>query len=205
MTFDGGFAPNPFHGFLTLAICKPRIRRAAEIGDLVAGFTSKTLNKDEVGSEKLIYMMKIKEIITFEEYWNRRDFNIKKPSLNKKSLKYFGDNIYEPLVKKATKFNQFKKSDLTNFHKEIKNQKNDIKGKNVLIAENFIYFGINAIEVEKDIRPEVPRNTLQNYCVTDDVEFIKRFEKFVLKESKKLKQIYRNIFGLPHHFKKLKC
>ncbi|SSY70238.1 hypothetical protein [Alysiella crassa] len=32
--YDYGFAPNPYHGFLTLATCKPVIRSNAEIGDL---------------------------------------------------------------------------------------------------------------------------------------------------------------------------
>ena len=30
---DSGFAPNPFHGFCTIATCKPRIRKTAEIGE----------------------------------------------------------------------------------------------------------------------------------------------------------------------------
>ena len=38
---DTGFAPNPFHGFLTLATCKPAIRRCRAKGDWVAGFASK--------------------------------------------------------------------------------------------------------------------------------------------------------------------
>jgi hypothetical protein len=38
ITQDGGFAPNPFHGVLTLNCCKPEIRKLAEVGDWVAGF-----------------------------------------------------------------------------------------------------------------------------------------------------------------------
>nr|WP_269667332.1 hypothetical protein [Polaromonas naphthalenivorans] len=30
MTHDSGFAPNPFHGTLTLATCKPGIRRTID-------------------------------------------------------------------------------------------------------------------------------------------------------------------------------
>ena len=29
ITHDSGFAPNPFGGFLTLATCKPKIRKSA--------------------------------------------------------------------------------------------------------------------------------------------------------------------------------
>jgi hypothetical protein len=32
ITHDGGFAPNPFHGVLTLNCCKPDIRRTAQEG-----------------------------------------------------------------------------------------------------------------------------------------------------------------------------
>ena len=35
--FDSGFAPNPFYGYCTLATCKPRIRKAAGVGDWVVG------------------------------------------------------------------------------------------------------------------------------------------------------------------------
>ena len=34
---DFGFAPNPFHGFCTLATCKPRTRRVAKVGDWIVG------------------------------------------------------------------------------------------------------------------------------------------------------------------------
>lgn len=33
ITRDLGFAPNPFHGFCTLATCKPGIRKTAKVGD----------------------------------------------------------------------------------------------------------------------------------------------------------------------------
>ncbi len=34
---DSGFAPNPFHGWCTLACCKPAIRRKARPGDWIVG------------------------------------------------------------------------------------------------------------------------------------------------------------------------
>ena len=40
MTHDTGFAPNPFHGALTLATCKPAVRLTRGRCDWVAGFTS---------------------------------------------------------------------------------------------------------------------------------------------------------------------
>lgn len=38
---DYGFAPNPFNGILTLAACKPVIRKGADVGSFVIGFTNK--------------------------------------------------------------------------------------------------------------------------------------------------------------------
>ena len=34
---DFGFAPNPFHGYCTLATCKPKIRNGASIGNWIMG------------------------------------------------------------------------------------------------------------------------------------------------------------------------
>ena len=61
---DYGFAPNPFYGVLTLATCKPVIRKTASIGDFIIGCSNKALGN------KLIYMAKVSEILTFDQYWN---------------------------------------------------------------------------------------------------------------------------------------
>jgi hypothetical protein len=46
---DYGFAPNPFFGVCTLATCKPKIRKAAAIGDWVVGTGSSRLMKKKLG------------------------------------------------------------------------------------------------------------------------------------------------------------
>ena len=38
---DDGAAPNPYWGICTLVICKPVIRRVANVGDWVVGIGSK--------------------------------------------------------------------------------------------------------------------------------------------------------------------
>ena len=40
--YDTGFAPNPFHGLLTLACCKPRIRQSAAVNDILIGLSSRS-------------------------------------------------------------------------------------------------------------------------------------------------------------------
>lgn len=87
---DFGFAPNPFHGVCTLATCKPRIRRAAQMGDWVIGTGSKRHGRQR----QLVYAMKVAEVLTFDEYWNAPRFECKKPNLSGSRKQAFGDNIY---------------------------------------------------------------------------------------------------------------
>ena len=58
---DFGFAPNPFHGFCTLATCKPRIRRKAEVGDWVIGMGGDRLN----ATGRCIYAMRVSAKVNF--------------------------------------------------------------------------------------------------------------------------------------------
>lgn len=80
LTYDRMFAPNPFFGVLTLATCKPVIRRSPNStpGTWIAGWTACTLHNADVydekidrcamGHEKLIYLAQIDENITLDEY-----------------------------------------------------------------------------------------------------------------------------------------
>ncbi|MEW6499812.1 MAG: hypothetical protein AB1589_46215, partial [Cyanobacteriota bacterium] len=63
---DFGFAPNPFHGYCTLATCKPKIRNPAKVGDWVIGMGG---SKRLKATGRCIYAMCITEKITFNEYW----------------------------------------------------------------------------------------------------------------------------------------
>jgi hypothetical protein len=54
---DNGSAPNPFWGTCTLAICKPKIRKSAEVGDWLAG-TGSSKNGFQ---NQLVYAMKVKK------------------------------------------------------------------------------------------------------------------------------------------------
>ena len=171
MTWDTESAPNPHYGVLTLAICKPTIRRCSQLGDWISGWTAKTVHgKDKLyyfDCPKLIYLAKIKEKLTFAEYWEKykqkrprkKDDNqvlsIKKTcggSSKKEEDAIYdsGDNIYKPLVdnpKGSCDFEQVK----NNNHKE-EDKAHDLKGKYVLICEEFYYYGAdNAIDVDKDI------------------------------------------------------
>ncbi|MDE2200803.1 MAG: hypothetical protein KGJ41_17470 [Rhodospirillales bacterium] len=70
-----GGAPCDQEGLLSLAICKPAIRRCAAVGDLIFGFAGNTLYNDN----RLIYAARITEIVSGQRYYggprhrNRRD------------------------------------------------------------------------------------------------------------------------------------
>jgi hypothetical protein len=89
---DFGFAPNPFHGVCTLATCKPRIRKAACVGDWVVGTGSGAASRRRAGF--LVYAMKVEEALTFDQYWADERFRLKRPNLHGSKKIAFGDNIY---------------------------------------------------------------------------------------------------------------
>lgn len=161
---DSGFAPNPFHGFITLANCKPRIRRAKKIGDWIAGFTSTGLNGDKVGNERLIYLMKVTDKIDYYEYWTNSKYQYKIPQLNSRKIENkAGDNIYKPI--KDNEFIQIK----NNNHSE-KDKERDLNGKYVLISDLFYYFGKSAIYLPSELRPSVPKGQSSQGNRTKDQE-----------------------------------
>ena len=69
---DTGFAPNPFHGFCTLAVCKPRIRKGAKIGDWIIGTGSGAKGKGREGN--IVFAMRVTEDMAFDQYWNDPSF-----------------------------------------------------------------------------------------------------------------------------------
>lgn len=87
---DFGFAPNPFHGFCTLATCKPAIRGVAQVGDWVIGVGGARLG----ATGHLVYAMRVTEKVTFNEYWHDPRFQDKKPVRNGSRTMMIGDNIY---------------------------------------------------------------------------------------------------------------
>lgn len=144
---DLGLAPNPFGGFCTLAVCKSNIRRSKNlnIGDWIIGTGSKELGKISGNKYigKLIYAMCVEEIVTFEQYWDDPRFQYKKPALNGSLVTIYGDNIYS-----KNKEGEWLQADsahsLSNGRLNPDHLKKDIRGENVLISQNFYYFGDNA-------------------------------------------------------------
>lgn len=154
MTDDTGFAPNPYNGVLTLATCKPTIRRCAKVGCWISGWTAVSV-QDKNGKrhdfrdkQRLIYLAKVTEVVPLKDYWAR--FEMKRPA----NIDDCGDNIYEPSSKESFGFKQHE--NLGNHG--VNEKKHDLSGENVLVCKDFYYFGINhALDIEVGNGFVVPR------------------------------------------------
>lgn len=150
VAYDYGSAPNPFDGYCTLAVCKPRIRRTAKVGDWVIGFqTGKT--------KRVTYAMEVGESLSFSEYWHDPRFKSRKPD-NKLVP---DDNIYRPLRADALEPSDFVWVE-SRTHDDASRQK-DVGGQRVLIAKRFWYFGREAPVIDSRLDHLVP--VTQGHCV----------------------------------------
>jgi len=169
---DSGFAPNPFWEVLTLATCKPQIRKSKQIGDWIAGFTSKALCGDNVGHERLIFLMRVTDKLSISQYFSHPDFQLKIPDLTRKEFVYqAGDNIYKP------QDNGFMQ--LTNRNHTLDDITHDVSGKFVLFSTQFHYFGKNPIRIPKHLRPTIPKGQSAHGWLTHDDERAKKFVAFI--------------------------
>jgi hypothetical protein len=191
MTHDTGFAPNPFHGILSLANCKPQIRLKKDIGAFIAGFTSKRLNGDKVGEERLVYLMKVTEKVPYREYFNDKRFKSKIPG-TENLISIAGDNIYKPDPKSDSGFIQ-----LPNPYHGKKQIDHDLNGKYVLLSNEFFYFGSGAIPVYKSkFNIKIPKTQSGSGVKTEK-------EEEILKLWNYLKDNYKQNIAInpPHSWK----
>jgi hypothetical protein len=170
ITVDAGFSPNPFGHYCTLACCKPTIRRNAKKGDIIVGTASARLPKPG----HLIYAMRVKHILPYQNYSRNSRFACRKPSA-KTAISRRGDNIWH-----------YKKGNWRvvagAFH-DASHRKRDISGKNALIATEFFYFGQAAIRVPARFEPLLA--TTRGHKNTYDQATIDRFWKWVESKSPK--------------------
>jgi len=134
---DYGFAPNPFFGVCTLATCKPNIRRRAQVSDWIVGTGSKRHALDG----KLVYAMKVAEVLTYDQYWNDRRFHRKRPNLRGSLKQAYGDNIYYHNPKNG----KWVQANSHHSHPDgTPNQANirhDTQSPRVLVGTEFAYWG----------------------------------------------------------------
>jgi hypothetical protein len=68
MVVDNGGAPCVFRNLLSLAICKPKIRKTAAKGALIFGFGGKRYN------ERLIYIARVTNNVKGRTYYQRQEY-----------------------------------------------------------------------------------------------------------------------------------
>jgi len=127
-----GSAPNPFWGVCSLAICKPRIRNAARLGDWLVGTASKSFG-ERAGS--VIYAMKVTRKMSLASYdaYTRQHLPGKIPQwLSSDPVLRFGDSIYD--------FSSDPPTQRDSVHGKDR-QDDDLIGRFALLSEHFFYFG----------------------------------------------------------------
>jgi hypothetical protein len=149
---DAGSAPNPYWGVCTLVNCKPRIRRAAQVGDWVVGTGSA---RSPIGNikEQVVYAMRVTDKMTLREYdaWAEEYRPEKVPDpRNRDPRRKVGDAIYDfsgdaPLKRPGP-------------HNES-NRKTDLDGKYALLSEYFFYFGNQPVALPERLRGLVKQGT----------------------------------------------
>ncbi|MGI9102828.1 MAG: hypothetical protein ACR2IF_10345 [Terriglobales bacterium] len=168
---DYGFAPNPFYGFCTLATCKPKIREAATVGDWVIGTGSANYSLQG----RLVYAMRVTEVLTFDQYWDDPRFHKKKPNLHGSIKQAYGDNIYH----RQTKSGRWLQEDSHHSHPDgcpnKSNIEHDTQTPRVLISDDFVYFGGGGPRI-----PQTFRNHGHDLCAVRGHKCIFP-ETFVLK------------------------
>jgi Nucleotide modification associated domain 2 len=121
VTVDSGGAPCVWRNLLSLAICKPKIRKSACKGSLIFGFGGKRLR------ERLIYIAEVTEKPKAGEYYRSAKFR-NRP-----------DCIYEEVSGKA------RRKDTAVYHVFTDERKKDVGNKfqnaYVLLSGNFRYLG----------------------------------------------------------------
>lgn len=187
LRYDNGTAPNPFWNVCTLTICKPAIRKAAQVGDWIIGTGSKQSRLHKALtvdlSESIVYAMKVTGIKTLEEYdrFCQQHLRQKIPAINTSDWRLqMGDCVYdfshegEPVLRQ-------------NVHNEI-NRKRDFDGRNALLSEHFYYFGEEARPLPHELKPLIKK--YRGHQVIAQESLIAQFEEWI--GQYRLNTIYAN-------------
>ncbi len=164
--YDDGAAPNPFWGVCTLVICKPAIRRSAQVGDWVVGTGSVNSPIGDV-SGMVVYAMKVTRKMTMKEYddYTRHHLSRKIPDWHHHDKqRRVGDSIYDfdfepPHVRPSVH--------------GVKNRSHDLGGEYALLSDHFYYFGNKPVALPPDLLPIVKQG--RGHRAGANASFLNRF------------------------------
>jgi hypothetical protein len=168
--YDDGAAPNPFWGLCTLAICKPRIRQAAIIGDWIVGTGSKNSPIGNI-SNKVVYAMLVTQKMTMEDYDRFTELELprKIPKMESKDLRrHCGDSIYD--------FSKYPPCLRPGVHNK-ENRATDLSGGWVLLSDHFFYFGDKPIGLPDDLWGIVKQG--QGHRATSNMPYVDTFIQWI--------------------------
>ena len=147
---DNGSASNPFWGVCTLVICKPKIRRSAQVGDWIVGTGSASSPIGDIRG-MMIFAMRVTDKMTMYEYeqWTREYRPEKVPNRRSSDPKrHVGDAIYD--------FIEDPPRTRPSVHDDS-NRDHDLSGKYALLSEHFYYFGDHPIALPEHLQGLVKR------------------------------------------------
>lgn len=148
VSYDLGFAPNPFGGVCSLACCKPKIREHAQPGDWIVGFTGSKLPP----ALRCVFAMVVTRDMTFDQYWANPAFASRRAKRNGTSKKLVGDNIYHRDGPVAPWQQEDSVHSLTSGRQCPDNTAHDTRINRVLLSDRFIYFGSQAPSMPTSVR-----------------------------------------------------
>jgi len=138
LTVDAGAAPCIKNGILSLAICKPMLRKTAVAGDLIFGFAANSLHRDN----RLIYLARVTRALRNGEYFRSSRYTKRGDCIYRfrsgefvwrKGARYHGPN---DLVHDLGAFPEYPRA-------------------NVLLSTDFRYFGLAGSDKYKSKFPRV--------------------------------------------------
>jgi hypothetical protein len=173
---DDGAAPNPFFGKCTLTICKPKIRKTAQIGDWVIGTGSKNTelskNKFYDFSNSVVYAMKVTAKMTLAEYdkYCQAELTEKIPDINSEDWRLkVGDCIYDystgdnPVMRRGVHDEYCRNTDLDGLYS--------------LLSDHFYYFGYEARPLPHDLMVMIKKNRGHKVIINPDL--VQKFEQWI--------------------------
>ncbi len=115
------------------------------MGDWIIGTGSRQKNKRR--GDFLVYVMRVTETMTFNEYWENKKFHSKKANLRGSKKQAFGDNIYF-----KNEENEWEQLNSHHSHANGKPNRNNIHRDTqidkILVSEDYAYWG--------DCGPKIP-------------------------------------------------
>jgi len=179
LTVDAGTAPCVDDNLLSLAICKPMLRRTAGEGDIIIGFAGNELDRNN----RLIYAAEVTIRLEDGAYFRDRKYSHRKDCIYE-----WNDNAYK--IKKNV-----------NFHSTQKDLERDLgkapvyKRANVLLSKKFNYYGCGPTLDYSEVIHKAVTTLKRGHRISHSASLRKELEKLIEKE--KLRSA--SVLGKPHH------